>query len=336
MSSKIRSIHSSPTQEEQQQQRPSECSSDDRYDCSPGSTMSFPGSPATVTEMTMENENLTHLKLEAMTWAAMAKDFAITSLEGRLRKVLQIAKAEQVKNQELQSSLDQTRQELSEARTHILSLEGNEEPVAKDHQYGGYEADVTSNFAGERSKLHTERSKQHRLQLLLLEHRIRLMLGDRDKATATKGNQKMMKDRRCSQDFESYDWGSQGIDNEILEQKLDKSQEREKSLVENCAQAEREMEELKRQLADVRVDLRVSEVLRRAQSRRLRVLERERRYLLRNSRGLGGIHRKVKLSPPMTTRRIADSTIPGGSGKDKRNEERYPPEAHIWETRHHW
>ncbi|KAL2635106.1 hypothetical protein R1flu_006585 [Riccia fluitans] len=311
MSSRNRSIHSSPSEGGQRQQRPlppdpSEYS-DDCYDCSPTSTMNFSGSPDAVTETTMgEDENLTQLKLEAMTWAAMAKDFAISSLEDRLRKALQIAKAEQAKNQELQSALDQSRRELSDAKADIVRLEGNEERVAKEQ--GGYAAEVT-NFAGERSKLHAERTKQHRLQLLLLEHRIRLMLGDKA-STAFKGQQ-LAQDRRCSQD--SYgSWGWQGIENDVLEQKLEKAQEREKSLFEKCSQAEREIEELKRQLTDAKVDFRLSEVLRKSQSRRLRVLERERRYMLRNSKG--GVLRMVKPLPSPRSKRVGESTTPGGPG----------------------
>ncbi|KAL3692774.1 hypothetical protein R1sor_006425 [Riccia sorocarpa] len=247
-----------------------------------------------ITSDVEDNENLMKLKLEAMTWAAMAKDFAISSLEKRLRKALQIAKAEQVKNAELQSALDKSQHELSRAKVEIIRLEEAEERLAREH--GESQVDAM-NFAAERAKLHAEEVKQHRAQLLMLEHRIRLMLGE-------KGVRGQMQDR-YSQD--AY-WEWQGSDAEILEQELEKSQERERSLSAKYSEAAHEIEELKTELADAETDLRISEVLRKTQSRRLKVLERERRHLIRR-----GALRAVKLAPK--TQPKQESPTPAGGSE---------------------
>ncbi|KAL2635104.1 hypothetical protein R1flu_006583 [Riccia fluitans] len=247
-----------------------------------------------ITDNEDNDESLMQLKLEAMTWAAMAKDFTISSLEKRLRKALQIAKAEQVKNVELQSALDQSQKELSRSKEEIIKLEEAEERLAREH--GESQVDAV-NFVAERAKLHAEQARQHRSQLLMLEHRIRLMLGEK---VGFKGQRQ---DRYSQQD--SY-W--QGSDAEILELELAKSQERERTLAAKYSQAEHEIEDLKSELEEVKIDLRISDVLRKTQSRRLKVLERERRYLIKK-----GALRTVKLAAPRTQPKQQESPTPGGS-----------------------
>ncbi|KAG6553422.1 hypothetical protein Mapa_005157 [Marchantia paleacea] len=248
-----------------------------------------------------DNENLMQLKLEAMTWAAMAKDFTISSLEKRLRKALQIAKAEQAKNLELQTQLDDSRQELSKAKEDVAKLEEAEERLCRER--GDIEVDATQ-FAAERAKLAAEQSKQHRSQLLMLEHRIKLMLGERAKSVHPLGQGQRQgqrgQDRQLERSFSSQSGDWQSSDVQILEQALEQAQEK-------ILEAEQEIEELRREVSDANTDLRVSEVLRKTQSRRLKALEKERRYLLRK-----GALRAVKLAP--RTQRKCEPTLPGGPG----------------------
>ncbi|BFI30132.1 hypothetical protein MPTK2_3g09310 [Marchantia polymorpha subsp. ruderalis] len=240
-----------------------------------------------------DNENLMQLKLEAMTWAAMAKDFTISSLEKRLRKALQIAKAEQAKNLELQKQLDDSRQELGKAKEDIAKLEEAEERLCRER--GDIEVDATQ-FAAERAKFAAEQSKQHRSQLLLLEHRIKLMLGESAKPAHLRGQ-----DRQLDRSLMMQNRAWQSSDVQILEEALDQAQER-------ILEAEQEIEELRGEVSDANTDLRVSELLRKTQSRRLKALEKERRFLLRK-----GALRSVKLAP-RSTQRKCETPVPGGPG----------------------
>ncbi|CAM6100789.1 unnamed protein product [Calypogeia fissa] len=220
-----------------------------------------------------ESKSLMQLKMEAMTWAAMAKDYTISSLERRLRQALEIAKAEQDRNEELGRLLRESKErevatalELKDAKEQIGQLIDAEERLCV--QLGDLEAEAV------------EEDRRYRSQIAALTARIEAQ----DKFIA-----EVLKPFKAGQS-PSY---------------LNTSEKQ--FLFEKLEMAKKEIASLQADLDDAKTDLRVADGLRKSQSRKLKALEKERRYLMRK-----GAIRSIRLAP--RSHKKSEIAAPGGEG----------------------
>jgi hypothetical protein len=220
-----------------------------------------------------ESKSLMQLKMEAMTWAAMAKDYTISSLERRLRQALEIAKAEQDRNEELGRLLRESKErevaaalELKDAKEQIGQLIDAEERLCV--QLGDLEAEAV------------EEDRRYRTQIAILTARIEAQ----DQFIA-----EVLKPFKAGQS-PSY---LNTSENQFLFEKLE--------------MAKKEIASLQADLNDAKTDLRVADGLRKSQSRKLKALEKERRYLMRK-----GAIRSIRLAP--RSHKKSETAAPGGEG----------------------
>lgn len=221
-----------------------------------------------------QSKSLMQLKMEAMTWAAMAKDYTISSLERRLRQALEIAKAEQERNQELGRLLREIKEreaaaalELQDAKQQIEQLIDVEESLCV--QLGNSEVDAF------------EEDQIHRSQIATLTARIEAQ--DRFIAEALKM---------------PFKAGQPTADMPTSQHQF---------LSEKLQTAENDAATVRADLSDAKTELRIVEGIKKSQSRRLAVLEKERRQLMRK-----GAIRSVRLAP--RAQKKSETAAPGGEG----------------------
>lgn len=227
-----------------------------------------------------ESQSLMRMKMEAMTWAAMAKDYEISSLERRLRQALEIAKAEQERNQQLGRLLRESREreaaaalELEDANEQIRQLIDAEERLCV--QLGDLEVEAI------------EEGRRYPSQIAALTARIE----EQDKFIA-----------EALKPFKTGQLAAQQL------KLLSYVQTSEfKSLTEDLEKAEEEISALQAELSEAKRELQITEGLKKSQSRRLKALEKERRYLMRK-----GAIRSVRLAP--RNQKTSETEAPGGEG----------------------
>jgi hypothetical protein len=228
-----------------------------------------------------ESTSLLQMKMEAMTWAAMAKDYKIASLERRLRQALEIAKAEQERNQELGRLLRESQErelaaalDLEDARRQIGDLVEAEERLCV--QLGDLEAEVV------------EEDRRYRSQIASLTSRIQAQEHYIAEVLASSG---AGQEPAASQaDSVSYAIAGQC-----------------QAVAKNLEKAEEEITALRAELKESSMEFQAAEDARKKQARKLKALERERWYLRRK-----GAVRSLRLAPHPS--RKGEAGTAGGEG----------------------